>query len=170
MRAAGITNSKARHTGTAGFSLIELLIVVAIILIIAAIAIPSLLKAHIAANEASAVTSVHSVVTGELVYATIYPAIGASALLSDLGPGPGPNCPGTQIASCIVDTSVASGNKSGYTFTYVQDSSTTPSTAYTFNADPTTRGVSGQRSYYADQSNVTRVNPTAVAGPNDPPL
>jgi type IV pilus assembly protein PilA len=170
MKASELNNSKVSRNRQAGFSLIELLIVVAIILIIAAIAIPSLLKARIAANESSAVTSVHSVITGELVYATIYQTIGSSALLSDLGPGPGPTCPGTAVASCIIDVSVSGGFKSGYNFTYVQDASTVPSPGYTINADPSTRGVSGQRSYYADQSNVTRVNPTAVAGPNDPPL
>jgi prepilin-type N-terminal cleavage/methylation domain-containing protein len=153
-----------------GFSLIELLIVVAIILIIAAIAVPSLLKAHISANEASAVTSVHSVVTGELVYSTLFPTIGTSVLLHDLGPGAVSPCPGTSTASCIIDVSVANGAKSGYNFTYTQDNSSTPSAGYTINADPTTRGISGQRSYYADQTNITRVNPTAISGPNDPPL
>jgi hypothetical protein len=91
-------------------------------------------------------------------------------LLSDLGPGAGPTCPGTATASCIIDISVANGTKSGYQFTYAQDASSVPSAAYKINADPISRSVSGQRSYFADQTNVTRVNATAVAGPGDPPL
>ena len=70
-----------------GFSLIELLIVVAIILIIAAIAIPNLLRARIAANESSAVSSVRTINTGEVTYSVGYPAIGFSATLGALGPG-----------------------------------------------------------------------------------
>src|SRR5213595_2172935 len=69
-----------------GFSLIELLIVVAIILIIAAIAIPNLLRARIAANESSAVSSVRTLNTAEVSYQTSYPAAGYSATLAILGP------------------------------------------------------------------------------------
>lgn len=71
----------------AGFSLIELLVVVAIILIIAAIAVPNFMQAKITANESSAVSSVHAVDTAEIGYSNLYPLIGYSALLSDLGTG-----------------------------------------------------------------------------------
>ena len=69
-----------------GFSLIELLIVVAIILIIAAIAIPNLLRARIAANEASAVASIRTINTAEVTYLTAYPTTGYSITLAALGP------------------------------------------------------------------------------------
>jgi type IV pilus assembly protein PilA len=143
-----------------GFSLIELLIVVAIILIIAAIAIPNLLKAKMSANEATAVSAIHAINTAEVSYSTTYPAVGFSAALVDLGPTGG----------AYIDSSLASGTKSGYQFTYVQDTSTTPSVSYTLNADPVTRGVTGQRSFYSDASNVIRYNASATASPTDPAL
>jgi type IV pilus assembly protein PilA len=142
-----------------GFSLIELLIVVAIILIIAAIAIPNLLKSRIAANEASAVSSLHAVITAEITYSTISSPSGFSQKLSDLGPGQGD----------YIDGGLASGTKSGYNFTYAPIGNA-PYPAYTFNADPIIRSVTGQRSFYTDQTNVMRYNNAAVAGPNDPPL
>src|SRR2546428_1041231 len=81
-----------------GFSLIELLIVVAIILIIAAIAIPNLMRARMAANESSAAASVRTINTAEVSYYTAYPATGF-AILSVLGGAPpctsglAPRCP-----------------------------------------------------------------------------
>jgi type IV pilus assembly protein PilA len=150
-----------------GFSLIELLIVVAIILIIAAIAIPNLLRARIAANEASAVSSIHAVNTAEITYTTIYPTVGFSVMLSDLGPGG--SC-GSPTSACIIDALLAGGIKSGYTFTYVQDNSSVPASGYTIKADPNTRGFTGQRSFYSDQLNATHYNQTAAAGPADPAL
>jgi type IV pilus assembly protein PilA len=153
-----------------GFSLIELLIVVAIILVIAAIAIPNFIRAKISANEASAVDSVHAVSTAEIGYSSTYPDVGYSVQLADLGYGGQPICPGIATASCFLDPSLASGVKSGYNFTYTQDTTYTPSVAYTLNADPSMRGFSGQQSYFIDQTNVIRYNPTQPAGPNDNPL
>jgi type IV pilus assembly protein PilA len=153
-----------------GFSLIELLIVVAIILIIAAIAIPNLLRARMQANEASAAASIHAVNTAELSYFTSFPSIGYSAILGDLGDGGGGTCPATATAACYIDSALASGTKSGYLFTYTVDNSTTPSQHYTLHVDPVTRGVSGQRSFYSSEGNVTRYSTTAAASSSDAPM
>ncbi len=96
-----------------GFSLIELLIVVAIILIIAAIAIPNLLRARIAANESSAVASIRTINTAEISYNSAYPTVGFSGL-SNLA---GTSCtPPSSTSACLIDTTLAAGTKSGYTF------------------------------------------------------
>ncbi|MGA2428946.1 MAG: prepilin-type N-terminal cleavage/methylation domain-containing protein [Candidatus Acidiferrum sp.] len=151
---------QSRTKSSKGFSLIELLIVVAIILIIAAIAIPNFIHAKMAANEASAVSSIHSINTAEITYSSANPLIGYSALLSDLGPA----------ASNYIDSVLASGTKSGYVFTYVQNTTDVPSDGYTLNADPVTRGVTGQRSFYSDQLNQTHYNMTAPAAATDPAI
>jgi type IV pilus assembly protein PilA len=100
-----------------GFSLIELLIVVAIILIIAAIAIPNLLRARIAANESSAAASTRTIGTAQVSYTTSFPASGYAALIANLGTGGAGACPAggpTNAAACLIDPVLASGTKSGY--------------------------------------------------------
>src|SRR5258708_32588489 len=121
-------------------------------------------------NEYCGVSSVHSINTAELSYFTAYPTVGYSASVANLSEGGTTPCPGTSVASCYIDETLASGTKSGYIFNYVPDATTTPSQRYTFNADPVTRGISGQRSFYSDASSVTRYNTAAPATSADSPL
>lgn len=98
-----------------GFSLVELLIVVAIILILAAIAIPNLLRSRIAANEASAVSTIRQITTAEMSYHITYPTIGFAPDLPSLG-GPASACVASQATACILDSVISSGSKTGYQF------------------------------------------------------
>jgi prepilin-type N-terminal cleavage/methylation domain-containing protein len=160
-----------------GFSLIELLIVVAIILIIAAIAIPNLLRAKISANEASAVGSMRSIVTAEVGYnaagwANGTVPIGFSAALSDLG---STSCnPPTATGACFIDSVLANATapstaKSGYYFTYVPNGGG-PNSGFSLNGQPATPGQTGNRYFFTDQSGVIRFNPSASATSTDNPL
>jgi type IV pilus assembly protein PilA len=151
-----------------GFSLIELLIVVAIILIIAAIAIPNLLRSRMAANEASAVGSIRTLNTSAVTYSSTYPATGYPASLAVMG-GANP-CTALPATACLIDAVLAAGSKSGYTFTWTTDANT-PSVGYSVGANPISIGTSGQRAFFSDQSGVIRYQVTgAVAKITDPPL
>lgn len=142
-----------------GFSLIELLIVVAIILVIAAIAIPNLLRARIAANESSAVSSLRALNTAQISYDSSYPTAGFASTLSSLA---GVNCapPGASSA-CLIDTQLASGSKSGYSFT-LSGTSGTPNAAYQFRADPLTPNQSGVRYFCSFADAVIRIGSTSL--------
>jgi type IV pilus assembly protein PilA len=143
-----------------GFSLIELLIVVAIILIIAAIAIPNLIKSKMAANESSAVGSLRTITTANIAYSTACPTVGFAAALADLQTGTG--CP---AASNEIDNTLSTGKKSGYSFLYVGVAGP-PSTQFSVTADPQTTS-SGTRHFFVDESGVIRFNPTATATNTD---
>src|SRR5258708_39205859 len=97
-----------------GVLLVERLIVVAIILIIAAIAIPNLLRSKMAANESSAAASVRSIVTSQVTYNSTY-GIGYAASLKALGSGATVPCTATSAAACLLDSVLSSGTKTGFT-------------------------------------------------------
>ncbi len=153
-----------------GFSLIELLIVVAIILIIAAIAIPNLLRSRIAANQASAVASCRGISASELTYLSMYTA-GYAPSLASLGP-PASGFQPSSSAADLLDGALATGNKSGYVFTYSagsQDSQGHYQT-YTVNADPDDLGITGDLHFFTDQSNVIRTDATGSASLSSSPI
>jgi prepilin-type N-terminal cleavage/methylation domain-containing protein len=152
-----------------GFSLIELLIVVAIILIIAAIAIPNLLRSRIAANQASAVGSLRTLNTCEITYASTYNT-GYTADLVSLGPPAGGGNP-TPSAAGLVDSVLAGGSKSGYSFVYAASAAVSNRiNNYTLNANPITPGTTGQNYYFTDGSAVIRQNVSASASSSDSPI
>jgi prepilin-type N-terminal cleavage/methylation domain-containing protein len=151
-----------------GFSLIELLIVVAIILIIAAIAIPNLLRSRMAANESSAVGSLRTINTAEVTFATTYTAQGFAPTIAALG-GPAPCTVATVAAACLIDDVLSTtATKSGYTFTAVGVGAL-PMVTYTSTALPVIVGQSGQRAFCSDQSGVIRQNAGGAACLNTDP-
>jgi len=151
-----------------GFSLIELLVVVAVILIISAIAIPNFIRSKMRANEAAAVANLRNITTAETVYSTTY-GIGYTTNLTKLG---GTTVIVDQNNAGLIDSVLASGIKTGYTFTYTI-LSTDPSghvLAFACTADPVVPGQSGDRHFYADQSATIRHNETTTATATDPPI
>jgi type IV pilus assembly protein PilA len=167
-----------------GFTLIELLIVVAIILIIAAIAIPNLLRSKMAANEASAVGSMRTLLTASVTFSSTY-GDGYPPTLGAMG-----GAAGAVTATCndalLIDSVLSNGGtgststKSGYTFTYTAGASVgTPPTgctaagaySYTITAVPVTVGSTGQRGFFVDPSGVIRFTTDGTAPTiSSPPL
>src|SRR6202047_3483518 len=145
-----------------GFSLIELLIVVAIILIIAAIAIPNLLRSRIAANESSAVGSVRTLTTAQVTYSSTYGT--GYANLAALG-GAAP-CVAAAATSCLIDPILTLGTKSGYVVATVANTGagTTASPFQGFESNATAVSTStGTRAFCSDQSGVIRYAVQAAA-------
>ena len=172
-----------------GFSLIELLIVVAIILVLAAFAIPNYSRSKMAANQATAVGSLRTINTACASYSTTYGQFPTA--LTDLGPpaapgqgsgngngngngsgngngnGNGNGGPQTQAspsstAADLIDSVLAIGIKSGYIFQYTAGTS---NQSYTITATPITPGITGQNTYFTDQSGVIRAD-TSGSGAN----
>jgi type IV pilus assembly protein PilA len=159
-----------RGRSKAGFSLIELLITVAIILIIAAIAIPSLLRSRIAANEAAATDALRVVSSMNTRYMITY-QLGYSQDLKSLGPPPSGGQPSPTSAD-LVDSVLASGIKNGYSFVYTPldpGGSGTP-TGFTLQANPISPGQTGNRYFYIDQGNSIYYSTSGPADKTSTPL
>jgi type IV pilus assembly protein PilA len=160
---------KTRRDKRKGFSLIELLIVVTIILIIAAIAIPNLMRSKIQANETAAVGALKALTESALLYSNSYG--GFPHALSDLGPASGGTA-ATSASADLIDSVLAGGVKSGYRFTYAAGA-TDPSgnvLNYTITATPVSPGSTGQRSFFTDQSGTIRNTASGTADSTSAPL
>jgi prepilin-type N-terminal cleavage/methylation domain-containing protein len=148
-----------------GFSLIELLIVVAVILIIAAIAIPNLLRARIAANEASAANSVRKISTAEVAYSAAFPTQGYAPNLSNLS-GPAAGCNPTAVTACILDSALGSGTKSGYQFVALGfPQGGTSNVSFVAGSAPQAFNVTGVRNFCISTDGVLRADPGAGGTP-----
>ncbi len=159
-----------------GFSLIELLIVVAIILIIAAIAIPNLMRSRMAANESSAVGSVRTINTAMVTYNTSFPDTGYALALTNLGGATAACAPpavATVAAACLIDNLLSVvQQKSGYQFAAAgaATAGSLTNNIYTVSAVPLTIGATGNRGFFSDQSGVIRYTlngtvPTIASSP-----
>ena len=142
-----------RRSTTKGFSLIELLIVVAIILIIAAIAIPNLLRAKMAANESSAAAAIRAITSAETGYFSAYPTVGYANKLQDLGRTE--PCVPSPTSACLLDDNLAnavpgSGGHSGYSFLATGiNMGGTVNSAYVAGATPNDPSMTGTRDFCA---------------------
>ena len=151
-----------------GFSLIELLIVIAIILVMAALALPNLLRARASANEASAVGSIRAIKTAEISYFNAYPTVGYAATLASLGGAP-PCTPG-QATACLLDDFLATaiagtGGKSGYVFSAEGLAGGSLNSGYVAGSIPVTYGQTGFRLFCANEDGVIRSSTTPGAMP-----
>jgi len=156
--------SRAHKNSIVGFSLIELLIVVAIILIIAAISIPNLMRARMAANDSSAAASERTIVTGEIGYFASYPTIGYASLAALGGASP---CTPAVAGGCLIDNNLATdgagGGKSGYKFTAAAlagAGSPIPNEFYTTGTPISAQ--TGTKAYCAFDDGVVRTQPAGT--------
>jgi prepilin-type N-terminal cleavage/methylation domain-containing protein len=165
-----LNTARAKHDRVdRGFSLIELLIVVAIILVIAAIAIPNFMRSRIAANESASVQNMRNIVTANVVYSSTY-GIGYASSLGTLGPPPGSGAPTVANAS-LIDDILALGTKSGYTYTYTPGSPVNGIVdSFILQASPVNPGITGNRYFFTDDSGVIRQNTSALATVSDVPI
>src|SRR5712692_3684710 len=160
-----IRRSGGRKAGggmaTAGLVLGYAGVMVIPLMIIAAIAIPNLLRAKMAANEASAVGSLRIINRAVVMYAAKYGSLPPSLAVL----GPPPNGSGSANAADLIDSVLASGTKSGYAFVYMVHG-----TEYGVMANPMTEGTTGTRYFFSDQTGVIRVETSHPASAESPPI
>jgi type IV pilus assembly protein PilA len=164
MTQAGKHPEMPGRSRVSGFSLVEALVVVMVILVIAAIAIPSFVQARMKANEASAVNSIHTIDMAEVMYSQAYPDIGFARTLLDMG-ARGTDChsPTSTSACLIMDDSLANGYKSGYTFQLNSDGQR-PSIGYSLTGAPEMSGISGRCAFGSNQSGEIKIMASGSSG------
>jgi len=146
-----------------GFTLMELLIVMAIIAILMLIAIPTVGSLKKKANDLSAIQSIHTIINSENMYESNYPTNGFACSLQALGGDPKTGAPSATAAQ-LIQPDLASGLKSGYIFTIANCSKINAGcsdriTGYTITAKPQTVGSTGDRSFCSDQSGIIKFDP-----------
>src|ERR1700735_1666894 len=153
-----------RRRGEAGFTLMELLIVKAVILILLLVATPSMLNVTIQAHETSALASLRAIQAAEVQYSSNFPANGFACTLSSLGGTSSSGAPTPQAAQMLQST-LAMGQKDGYTFNITNCTKTTGSnnqdmfTSYEVTAVPQTVGRTGHRGFCMDMSGEIKTDP-----------
>jgi hypothetical protein len=137
---------------------------------LAAIAIPNLLRARMAANQASAVGSLRTLNVAAITYASTY-NLGFPPSIASLGPPPGGRAPDANAAA-LIDGVLAAGAKSGYIFTYApgEEDADGHVKAYGIHADPIKPGNTGQNHYFTDQTGVIRQERNGPASEQSPPI
>jgi type II secretory pathway pseudopilin PulG len=149
-----------------GFSVVEVVVLVAILLVVAAIAIPNLLHSNLSGNESSGVASLRTLNAACANYSMLYGGYPGS--LSNLGPGDAAN----STSAALIDAALASGTKSGYVFTYTAGAIGIGGNVLSYNitANPTTPGSTGRRRFFTDQSGVIRANRSGAADASSTPI
>jgi type IV pilus assembly protein PilA len=151
-----------------GFSLIELLIVVAIMLIVAAIAIPRLLTARMAANESSAAQSLRTMNSAQITYQSTYPTVGYAASITALGPSAVTCTTPSSTNACLIDyvlaqATASSTPKSGYYFNVGATAGGGINNDYTIGGSPAILNVNGTRGFCSNSDGVVRYTTPAGA-------
>ncbi len=147
-----------------GFTLMELLIVIAIILILMLMAIPTIGSLKKQANETSAIQSVRAIMQAQMQYSSTYPINGYACSLAALGGDPASGAP-TPTSAQVLQSDLASGIKSGYMFTIgnctkMNLSGTDRITGYQITAVPLTVGKTGNRGFCSDENGTIKQDPT----------